>query len=400
MRKIILFLGIWSAFAMGSKLKVPAEPPSKECDKIVGCYYNCRSFDNESNKDLLIDQMDVSLCTHLFYDCVGLKENATLQIENDYKNLEFEAYQQLIELRKKNIKLKTLVTITGLYDENIQDINNKALTDPNLRNKLVDNIADFVKKYGFNGLDLEYSQSYPQTDEQLSDKENFVLLLKALRERFDKEDLILSVVVDPIETTAKILYDIEGISKYVNFINLKTFDFHGRFDLEKKFGLGYITPMYPSLKDNADERKINIDYVVKYWISQGAPPKKLILGIPFHGISFILLNPNQIDRDSPLTDDEKTGVQLQYNQICSYEKDPQQKHFYDKVQQVPYMYCSGNQIIAYDNVKSIKMKAEYAQKMQLGGAMAFTIDQDDFSGTCGEKFPLLNTLSQALKNQC
>ena len=124
-----------------------------------------------------------------------------------------------------------------------------------MREKLVNNVVEFVKKYDFNGFDLDWE--YPaQRGGVPSDKENFVLLLKALREKFDKEGLILSAAVGASENSAKISYDIKGISKYLNFINLMTYDFHGTFDADKK--VGHNTPMYPSSKENGEDRKLNI----------------------------------------------------------------------------------------------------------------------------------------------
>lgn len=92
------------------------------------------------------------------------------------------------------------------------------------------------------------------------------------------------------------------------------------------------------------------DYVVKYWISQGAPPSKLILGSTFSGISYTLADPKQFGRGAPFIDEGKLGSQPEYYQVCTLAKDPQWNHFYDKEQQVPYIY-NGNQIVAYDNVE-------------------------------------------------
>lgn len=124
-----------------------------------------------------------------------------------------------------------------------------------MREKLVDNLVNFVKKNEFNGIDIDYSAP-PQNDQSPSDKKNFVLLLKAFRERCDKEHLILSVKLDPKEPTAEILYDIKGISTYVDFINLKTYDFHREYFRDTN--VGHISPLYQSAKDNAEERKKNI----------------------------------------------------------------------------------------------------------------------------------------------
>ena len=129
------------------------------------------------------------------------------------------------------------------------------MSDPILREKLVNNVVDFVKKYDFNGLDLDWE--YPaQRGGVPSDKENFVLLLKALREKLEKEGLILSVAIGASEKIAKKSYDIKGISKYVNFINLMTYDFNSVPDVKGKIRAN--TPLYPSSKETADQSKLNI----------------------------------------------------------------------------------------------------------------------------------------------
>lgn len=131
------------------------------------------------------------------------------------------------------------------------------MTDPILRETLVDNIVNFVQKYGFNGVDLDLS--YSKLSGGVSPvKANFVLLLKALSEKSNEEDFILSVAVDPLEDTARILYDIKEISMYVNFINLKTYDFQGISDAEEEVGVDHTCPLYPSSNEDDEKRKINI----------------------------------------------------------------------------------------------------------------------------------------------
>lgn len=69
--------------------------------------------------------------------------------------------------------------------------------------KLVINVVKFVKKYDFNKIDINCQfpvQTYPCTYEVVpSDEHNFFLLLKALREKFDKEGLISFATVVAIE---------------------------------------------------------------------------------------------------------------------------------------------------------------------------------------------------------
>ncbi|XP_033229583.1 probable chitinase 10 [Belonocnema kinseyi] len=368
MHKLILFLEVCSVYALGKKLP----NPDKDCGKIIGCY----AGDAWENVD------SYALCSHVFYTSVQLEEDASVTVWDPYKDTEGRGFIQCNGLRKKISHLKTLLHMHDSYDIYKNTSHTKVLTDPKLRTKLVNNIIKFVKQYGFNGIDLDLS-SPPQG--HASEKENLVSLLKALKEKFDKEKLILTVLVDPIEETAKILYDIKEISALVSFINLKTYDFHGSADDKK---VGHSAPLYHSSKENAEERKINIDSIVKYWISAGAPPNKLLLGTAFHAMISTLVNPKQIEQG-----------QESYGFICKEGKDPKWKHRYDKEQKVPYLY-SKNQIVTYEDKQSIKEKAEYAHNMNLGGVMVHNLGDDDFDGNCGEKMPLLKILHQIFRNKC
>lgn len=53
------------------------------------------------------------------------------------------------------------------------------------------------------------------------------------------------------------------------------YDFHGSWE---NF-LGFNAPLYSN-------DQLSVDYVVKYWISKGASPDKLILGLGNYGRSF------------------------------------------------------------------------------------------------------------------
>jgi len=52
---------------------------------------------------------------------------------------------------------------------------------------------------------------------------------------------------------------------------------------------GHNAPLFGRPGETEKERMLNIDYAVNYWISQGASPSKLTLGIPVYGKLFIHL---------------------------------------------------------------------------------------------------------------
>lgn len=64
----------------------------------------------------------------------------------------------------------------------------------------------------------------------------------------------------------------------------------------------------------------------------------------------------------------------------------------------PYAY-RGNQWVSFDDVDMIRKKSELAKSMNIGGAMIWALDLDDFRNRCGcETYPLLKTINRVLRN--
>lgn len=81
-------------------------------------------------------------------------------------------------------------------------------------------------------------------------------------------------------------------------------------------------------------------------------------------------------------------------QICLLKQQGGWTEIWDNNQKVPAMY-KGNQWVGFDNERSIRMKAEYAIAMNLGGAMIWSIETEDIHGFCGRSYPILSTINEA-----
>ena len=51
------------------------------------------------------------------------------------------------------------------------------------------------------------------------------------------------------------------------------------------------------------------------------------------------------------------------------------------------------------NFRSIREKVELIKSLELGGVAVWSIEADDFRGECGQSYPLLKTINEALQNK-
>lgn len=68
---------------------------------------------------------------------------------------------------------------------------------------------------------------------------------------------------------------------------------------------------------------------------------------------------------------------------------------WDDEQRVPHL-VKGNQWVGYDNEASVKLKAQLAVDLGLGGCMVWSLETDDFNGVSGTDFPLIRTINEVL----
>lgn len=190
--------------------------------------------------------------------------------------------------------------------------------------------------------------------------------------------------------------------RYVDFLNVMTYDFHGAWDPV----IGFNAPLFPSAADKTDlQRQLNVNASLSYWLSQGVPKDKLVAGIPFYGRSFRLVAAHM---DQPGDMHEGPGVGGPYtgesgnygfSEICEFVvPNPMWTRDWHRDQAVPYLH-SHKQWIGYDDMESITIKANFINEMDLGGTMIWSIETDDFNNFCGMgSFPLLRLINGIFGN--
>ncbi|KAJ9581749.1 hypothetical protein L9F63_003818, partial [Diploptera punctata] len=364
-------------------------------EKKVVCYLGSWSTYRPGNGKFEIENINPYLCTHAIFAFVGITYQGGVNILDSWNEIDKGAFRRFNELRNQNAALKTLVAIGG-WNEGSTSYS-YVVNDDTLRQTFVKNVVAFVQEYGFDGFDLDWE--YPaQRGGADTDKAAFVKLIKELREEFDKYGYLLTAAVGAAESSASISYDIEQLGKYLDFINIMTYDLHGSWDSKT----GHNAPLYAGPADETDsEKKLNVDACVNYWLSQGAPAEKIIVGMGTYGRTFTMSSTTcaigvaaaGAGSAGPYT--RESGF-LGYNEICE-EQSKWTVHWEDQ-QKVPYA-CNGNQFVGYDNIESIKIKAEYIVEKGLGGGMIWSLETDDFLGQChGHTFPLLTIINEVFEN--
>ncbi|XP_073681597.1 chitinase-3-like protein 1 [Garra rufa] len=360
------------------------------CSRLV-CYFTNWSQYRAGTAKYLPENVDPNLCTHLIYAF------AIINYVNNIAGSEWNdvaLYSTFNALKNQNPQLITLLSVRD------QDSSQFSIMLSNWTNRqtFIKSSIEFLRKYNFDGLDLdwEHKGTFPE------DKLKFTILCKELLEAFLAEGqsnkdarLILTATVSAQKDVIERSYDIPEISKYLDLISVKTFDFHTFKDGITR----HHSPLY-SASHGEENINSNTDFALQYWISQGAPAEKLLMGFAAYGRSFILTSAES-EVGAPASNFASPGPYTQemglwsYFEICLFLNGGEVQWIED--QKVPFSY-KGSDWVGYDNLKSFEFKIKYLQEHGFGGAFVWALDLDDFSGTfCGQgSYPLVNHLKKLL----
>uniref|UniRef100_A0A194AMZ5 Chitinase n=1 Tax=Pinctada fucata TaxID=50426 RepID=A0A194AMZ5_PINFU len=314
-------------------------------------------------------------------------------------------YERFNKLKQQNPSLKTLLAVGG-WNMGSAPFTRMVASDASRRDFATDTVK-FLRTHGFDGLDLDWE--YPANrGSPAGDRDKFTELLKVLKSEFAKEaqstgnpQLLLSAAIPAGQSNIDTGYNVPEISKYLDLMNLMTYDLHGgSFEDET----GHNSPLHQSPLDKGNNTHLNVEWAAHYWVSKGAPKSKLNIGMPLYGRSFTLADPNN---DGLYAPDRGNGGQagrytreagfLSYYEICEMLKSGGTRHYLPDAM-VPYV-VKGNQWVGYDDPDSLKQKVDFVKKEGYGGIMVWALDLDDFSGSCGQgKYPLLRAINNELKS--
>ncbi|KAJ5551531.1 hypothetical protein N7461_006229, partial [Penicillium sp. DV-2018c] len=248
--------------------------------------------------------------------------------------------------------------------------------DEGKRQTFADNLVDFMVKYGFDGVDLDWEYpGAPDRGGKERDIENFVLLMKTLRETFDNSARGSYGLTFTIPSSYWYLqyFDLPKLLKYADWTNMMSYDLHGVWDANNE--IGSIVHGHTNLTE--------IKMAAELLWRNNVPPGKVVLGAGFYGRSFKLSDKKCTEPGCPFKGHARAGECTGEGGILGYfeiqeilRNDDSIKKVYDKETAVNYFVFDDDQWVSYDDKKTFQQKV-LTNGHSLGGMMIWAVDMDD-----------------------
>ncbi|OGM50071.1 endochitinase 1 [Aspergillus bombycis] len=295
----------------------------------------------------------VDKLTHVLYAFANITETGEVRLWGQWSDYDkhfpgdpteaekdnvYGCVKQLGLLKRKNRHLKVLLSIGGYT--NSQSWAGILNVEAN-RKTFARTAVELMHDVGFDGVDIDWE--YPKQESA----EDMVSLLKEVREELDScskehtngKRFLLTIACSAGASNYKVLR-MSGMDKYLDLWNLMAYDY--------------------------------VDDAIKYYTSNGVPPKKIVLGIPLYGRAFV----NTTGLGQPYVG---VGTGMADAGVWHYKVLPLANA---NVVELPdlgasYSYDEKNKMyVSYDTVKTTIAKADYIKKQGLAGEMWWETSMD------------------------
>ncbi|KAK4369847.1 hypothetical protein RND71_009322 [Anisodus tanguticus] len=318
---------------------------------------------------LALNNIDSTLFTHLFCAFADLNPQSNQLIISPENQDSFRQFTSTVQ--RKNPSVKTLLSIAG-GRANKAAYGIMART-PNSRKSFIDSSIKLARQLGFHGLDLDWE--YP---ESATDMTNFGILLNEWRTAINTEAtnsgrvaLLFTAAVSYSPRVNGLNYPVQSVARNLDWLNLMAYEFYG--------------PNWSPSQTNSHAQLFDpVNHVsgsdgITAWIQAGVPTRKLVLGIPFYGYAWQLVNTNIHGLRAPAAGKSSVGSiddgSMTYSRIRDYIVQSLATTVYNATIVGDYCY-SGSTWISYDDTLSVRNKVTYVKGRGLLGYFAWHVAAD------------------------
>ncbi|KAK0734303.1 glycoside hydrolase [Lasiosphaeria miniovina] len=222
-----------------------------------------------------------------------------------------------------------------------------------LRDNFARSARGLVEASGLDGIDIVWE--YPCSPQQGND---FLALLAAIRIHLPEDRYLLTAALPAAKPILQNI-DCRGAAEYLDVINLMAYDFFGPWTIRS----GHQAQLYAMSKDEPSGSS-----GVQFLMASGVPAKKILLGIPLFGRSFLgVTGPGHKFR---ATGGEEGS--FEYNTLPRRGT----KEQVDKRAVAAQCVGGDGGFVTYDNPDTVKIKAVFCKQKSLGGLCYWSAPSD------------------------
>ena len=281
-------------------------------------------------------------------------------------------------LKSWNPKLKFVVSVGGWGAGGFSAM---AMTEKGRRD-FARSCAEYVFAHDLDGIDIDWE--YPCSDSagidaDPRDRENFTLLLQALRDALG-ENKIVSIAAG---AGAYFVRDteMEKVAAICDYVQLMTYDMRSGFCRQA----GHHTSLYASKGDDSGR---DTHSTVELFHRSGVPLSKIVIGAAFYSRKWggVPSENNGLLQPAGTIGEYGPGYA---ELVRSYIDKNGFKRYWDEDARAPYLF-NGSQLISYDDPDSVREKCEYLKEKGLLGIMYW-------EHSCDDTHALLSAMAKALE---
>ncbi|KAL8969454.1 MAG: hypothetical protein Q9183_001987 [Haloplaca sp. 2 TL-2023] len=301
--------------------------------------------------------LNVEHITHAYYAFAFLKPDGTVYSSDEQADLHSAVdgttggLNAFRNLKRDHPQLKTLLSIGGggKGSEPFAGVAHSSAS----REKFAATAKNMLDKYDFDGIDIDWE--HPENPGQGADYNS---LLALLRKKLPAPNYLITSAL-PAGAWALKNINLGKASGYLDYINLMAYDFVGPWTSVSGYHAQLHTPARAT-----GEIEVSGQSAVRYMVNAGVPIKKIVLGVPAYGRSFMGVSSiNQ--RHTGSGGEEGT---FEYKDLPR----PGTKEQVDY--SIGAAFCIGGDggLVTYDNPETVRMKADYVKQYKLGGLFYWT----------------------------